>query len=216
LSSSSQLPFFVYGTLLPGQPNYHLWGGAIRSERAAFLPNSRLYDMALLNLGHYPMLVEEQGKQVVVGMLVEVEPGFFDAVLRTLDLLEDYRPGRPNESYYHRAKRIIASTNGHQHVAWVYLGRPGLVVGLEPIPGGNWKAYCANRKAEVDGWWSAGGRVPSAVRCYDSGQPISSAWHCPRASQPYVAPGAGFKMTISTGGLPPLGRRKPGRTPRRR
>jgi gamma-glutamylcyclotransferase (GGCT)/AIG2-like uncharacterized protein YtfP len=27
-----QLPFFVYGTLLPGQPNAHLWAGAVVAQ----------------------------------------------------------------------------------------------------------------------------------------------------------------------------------------
>jgi gamma-glutamylcyclotransferase (GGCT)/AIG2-like uncharacterized protein YtfP len=157
VTMSLQLPFFVYGTLLPGQPNYHLWAEVIRLEQPAVFPNGRLYDMALLNLGHYPMLVEEQGEQVasggwqVVGTLVEVEPAYYNGVLKTLDILEDYRPGHPDKSYYRRAKRIVTLTNGRQHVAWAYLGRPSFVAGLEPIPGGNWNVYCANRKAEVDG-----------------------------------------------------------------
>jgi gamma-glutamylcyclotransferase (GGCT)/AIG2-like uncharacterized protein YtfP len=159
---SLQLPFFVYGTLLPGQPNYRLWAEVIRLEQPAVYPNGRLYDMALLNLGHYPMLVEEQGDKVV-GALVEVEPAYYEDVLRTLDVLEDYRPGHPDESYYRRAKRMVTLTNGRQRVAWVYLGRPAFVAGLEPIPGGNWKVHCAGRKAEVDRWWAAGGYVPSAV-----------------------------------------------------
>jgi len=160
VTQSPQLPFFVYGTLLPGQPNYYLWADPIRSEWVAVLPNGRLYDMAQMKLGHYPMLVEAQGEQVA-GMLVEVEPVLYDEVLRTLDVLEDYRPQQPDESFYHRARRIVTLANGRQHVAWVYLGRPALVAGLEPIPGGNWKAYCATRKTEVEQWWAEGGRVPS-------------------------------------------------------
>lgn len=166
---SPQLPFFVYGTLLPGQPNYHLWAKAIRTEEPAILPGGRLYDMAQLGLGQYPMVVEEVqvgdeyivgGKWQVVGVLVEVEAAYYETVLRTLDVLEDYRPLQPEQSFYRRVRRIVTLHNGRQRVAWVYVGRAAIVAGLEPIRGGNWKAYCASRQAEVNRWWAAGGRVP--------------------------------------------------------
>lgn len=164
---SPQLPFFVYGTLLPGQPNYHLWAKAIHTEEPAILPGGRLYDMAQLGLGQYPMVVEEVqvagGRWQVIGVLVEVEASYYKAVLRTLDLLEDYRPLQPEQSFYHRVRRVVTLHNGRQRVAWVYIGRAVTVAGLEPIPGGNWKAYCANRQAEVNKWWMAGGRVPPAA-----------------------------------------------------
>jgi gamma-glutamylcyclotransferase (GGCT)/AIG2-like uncharacterized protein YtfP len=161
---SPQLPFFVYGTLLPGQPNYHLWAGAIRAEQPATLPNGRLYDMAQLNLGHYPMLVEEvTDRWQVMGMVVDVESLYYETVLRTLDMLEDFRPTQPDESFYRRARRVVTLANGEQRVAWVYIGRPVTVAGLEPIPGGNWRAYCAARRDKVEQWWAAGGRVPSVA-----------------------------------------------------
>ena len=47
-----QLPFFVYGTLLPGQPNDDLWGDGIAQVETAVLDDSHIYDM-----GYYPMLV---------------------------------------------------------------------------------------------------------------------------------------------------------------
>ncbi len=50
------LPFFVYGTLLPGQPNDELWADSIIKIEAAFLDNSHIYDM-----GYYPMLVAQSG-----------------------------------------------------------------------------------------------------------------------------------------------------------
>lgn len=167
---SPKLPFFVYGTLLRGQPNYYLWAEAIRSEQPAMLKGGRLYDMAQLGLGQYPMLVEEgqvgveyiaSSKWQVTGMLVEVETVYYERVLRALDVLEDYRPLEPEQSFYRRVRRVVTLHNGRQRVAWVYVGRPATVAGLEPIPGSSWKAYCANRQMEVDGWWAAGGRVPS-------------------------------------------------------
>ena len=63
-STPRLLPFFVYGTLLPGQPNAHLWGDGIVAQQNATLANGRLYD-----LGAFPMLVEE-GEEKVVGWFV--------------------------------------------------------------------------------------------------------------------------------------------------
>jgi gamma-glutamylcyclotransferase (GGCT)/AIG2-like uncharacterized protein YtfP len=96
-----------------------------------------------------------------VGVLVEVEARFYGTVLRALDSLEGYRPTDPNESFYHRARRLVTLTSGEQRVAWVYLGRQALVAGLHPIASGHWKAYCMDKQAEVAGWWAAGGRVPA-------------------------------------------------------
>lgn len=62
-----RLPFFVYGTLIPGQPNDHLWQGAIGSLEAAVFDNGRLYDM-----GFYPMLVEGRAG-MVKGKLIRVD-----------------------------------------------------------------------------------------------------------------------------------------------
>jgi gamma-glutamylcyclotransferase (GGCT)/AIG2-like uncharacterized protein YtfP len=180
------LPFFVYGTLLPGQPNYPLWAAAIRSEQPATLPNGRLYDMAQLGLGHYPLLVEDMGNSrddgrsaanqaltfpspparqgntvvgVVVGVMVEIGSLHYQTVLRTLDRLEGYRPERAEESFYRRVPRLVRLASGGQEVAWVYLGRAANVAGLEAIEGGDWKAYCASKQAEVARWWAEGGRV---------------------------------------------------------
>ena len=35
LRVNRQLPFFVYGALLPGQPNHYLWRDGIRKQQAA-------------------------------------------------------------------------------------------------------------------------------------------------------------------------------------
>ena len=45
-------PFFVYGTLLPGQPNYYLLEYAITHSAQAIIYDCQLYDM-----GPYPMMV---------------------------------------------------------------------------------------------------------------------------------------------------------------
>ena len=131
------LPFFVYGTLLPGQRNHHIWQGAVVQQVAAVFPNGRLYDM-----GAFPMLIEE-GEGVVRGMVLAVDPAHYTAILTAVDQLEGYDPDAPERSFYLRARRTVYLSHGEPITAWVYLGQPVLVTGHHPIPYDNWPAYAA-------------------------------------------------------------------------
>ena len=131
------LPFFVYGTLLPGQRNHHVWQGAVVQQVAAVFPNGRLYDM-----GSFPMLIEV-GKQVVRGMVLTIDPVHYEAVLAAVDQLEGYDPDVPERSFYIRARRTVYLSHSEPVTAWVYLGQPVLVAGRHPIPYDNWPDYAA-------------------------------------------------------------------------
>ena len=61
-----RLPFFVYGTLIPEQPNYYLWKDSIVDTKKGLIPNYQLFDM-----GHYPMIVKSEGNNVH-GLLVYI------------------------------------------------------------------------------------------------------------------------------------------------
>jgi gamma-glutamylcyclotransferase (GGCT)/AIG2-like uncharacterized protein YtfP len=85
-SSASQLPIFVYGTLLRGGTNHELLRDARFLGRAKTRPEFTLYD-----LGAYPAMVAG-GATVVHGEIYEVGP---DTLLR-LDELEEH------PTYYRR------------------------------------------------------------------------------------------------------------------
>ncbi len=91
-------PFFVYGTLIPGQPNEHLWGKAIATIETAVITNCQLYDM-----GYYPMLVEQQGA-AVHGKLITVQYQAYENILARLDNLEGFVPDQPTDSTYRRVQ----------------------------------------------------------------------------------------------------------------
>jgi gamma-glutamylcyclotransferase (GGCT)/AIG2-like uncharacterized protein YtfP len=135
-----QLPFFVYGTLLPGEANYHLWGDAIRREETAVFPNGRLYD-----LGGYPMMLEE-GDAPVRGALIYVHPAAYAAILARLDALEGYNPERPDASPYQRRRRRALTEAGTAVTAWVYLGRRRYVRHRPVIESGDWVAARRRRQ----------------------------------------------------------------------
>lgn len=129
----NQFPFFVYGTLLPGQPNFDFWQGAIASLRVARFVGGDLYD-----LGWYPMLVVAPGG-VVDGLLVAVEPARYEQVLWGLDFLEGHDPAEPETCDYRRELHIVSLSGGSPMVAWVFVGRVELVAG-RPRLATNWVA----------------------------------------------------------------------------
>ena len=146
-STSEPLPFFVYGTLLPGQPNAHLWGDGLVFEQPASLANGRLYDC-----GAFPMLVEE-GEKPVVGCLIAVQPGQYQDILARLDDLEGYNPEQPTASAYRRVRREVTAEDGRHHAAWVYVGHASALPGMTPIPDGDWRSYVAATFADMQQWW---------------------------------------------------------------
>lgn len=133
--ATQKLPFFVYGTLLPGQPNAFLWQGMEASLEPARLDNGRLHDM-----GGYPMLVEA-GADSVKGCLVTPTADFYLVVMTRLDLLEGFDPAYPNAMGYRRIVKTVRRENGRSLPAWVYVGQLALVNGRVRIPNGDWATY---------------------------------------------------------------------------
>ncbi|WP_327066108.1 gamma-glutamylcyclotransferase [Kitasatospora sp. NBC_01250] len=148
------LPFFVYGTLRPGQRNHaHFLGGHCARIQPAVLPG------ALLHEGPgYPYLVADPDpRRRVHGELVTVRPGEFAQVLAALDLLEECRPDGSG-LYVRRPLPVTVTTADsstdtgatgtpgpgptEQVTAWVYLAGPDEAARLRanpaPIASGSW------------------------------------------------------------------------------
>ena len=145
-----RLPFFVYGTLLPGQPNFTLWGTDIAKMEPAAFVGGRMYDM-----GYYPMLVTAVASELVQGMCITINKSPYEAVLQRLDDLEGYDPKKPDEVGYQRQAVEIVLANGRTRQAWVYLGQPELVTDKPPVAGGDWAAYAAQNQHHLQDWWAA-------------------------------------------------------------
>ncbi len=147
--------FFVYGTLLPGQPNAHYWGDSVMQITAATLHNATLYDM-----GSYPMLIGRPNSSVQ-GALVTVHPDRYDALLVQLDRLETYNPDDHANSMYVRMRRTVVTASGARVKAWVYVGKEKYVRGMEPL-GGDWIAYAAANQTKITAWWQQFNADPDA------------------------------------------------------
>ncbi|MFF7239196.1 gamma-glutamylcyclotransferase family protein [Streptomyces collinus] len=119
------LPFFVYGTLRPGEANHDLFlRGRTASEEPARLPDAALYDGP-----GYPYAVERPGAGPVHGELVTALPESYDRLLAELDRLEEYVPGDPG-NLYERVARDVRRPDGGTVRAWVYLAAPRVAAGL--------------------------------------------------------------------------------------
>jgi gamma-glutamylcyclotransferase (GGCT)/AIG2-like uncharacterized protein YtfP len=150
------LRFFVYGTLLPGEPNHGLFlAGRTRSEEPGRLSGAVLYDGP-----GYPYAVEERGG-VVHGELVTVLPQDYGELLADLDRLEEYTPGDPRNLYerverevhrvecdVHRVEHDVhrdvhRDGDGPSVRAWVYVAAPAVAARLRArgrlIGSGDWR-----------------------------------------------------------------------------
>ena len=134
---SGRLPFFVYGTLRPGEHNHDLFlRGRTRSEAPGRLTGAVLYDGP-----GYPYAVEESGG-LVCGELVTADPDQYGQLLGALDQLEEYAPGDP-ANLYERVARQVTRDDGTDVPAWVYVAAPTVAAALRArgrrIHGGDWR-----------------------------------------------------------------------------
>ncbi|MFE4669986.1 gamma-glutamylcyclotransferase family protein [Streptomyces sp. NPDC056716] len=131
------LPFFVYGTLRPGEPNHDAYlRGRTRTERPARLADAVLYDGP-----GYPYAVPEPGG-VVHGDLITALPDAYAELLHALDALEEYVPGDPHSLYERTTREVIPEPHGTPVRAWVYLAAPPIATALRTrgtrIKTGDW------------------------------------------------------------------------------
>ena len=134
-----RLPFFVYGTLRPGEINHdHFLRGRTQLERPGRLADAVLYDGP-----GYPYAVPEPGG-VVHGELVTALPEAYDELLAVLDELEECVPGDPRSLYERVTCPVTLDADGTAVDAWVYVAGPIVAARLRAdgrlIKGGDWHA----------------------------------------------------------------------------
>ena len=140
------LPFFVYGTLLPNQPNYYLWKDSIVDRKNGLIRNYQLFDM-----GHYPMIVESEGDNVI-GMLMYIKTDDYEKITTVIDNLEGYNPEKHGDSAYNREIRDIELENGELEKALIYIGSEDFIKEENAVEEGNWVKHMSGKKENQD-WW---------------------------------------------------------------
>ncbi|ATL27550.1 gamma-glutamylcyclotransferase family protein [Streptomyces formicae] len=139
--AADRLPFFVYGTLRPGECNHAaLLTGRVAREDPALLPGAVLYEGP-----GYPYVVEAPRAGPVHGELVTALPSAHDRLLVALDLLEEYAPGDPRNLYERVAREVTRAADGAAVRAWVYVAAPRVEARLRAsgtvIEGGDWSSF---------------------------------------------------------------------------
>ncbi|MEW1659785.1 gamma-glutamylcyclotransferase family protein [Streptomyces sp. NPDC093707] len=144
-TEAERLPFFVYGTLRPGEANY---ARTLRGRTAAEEP-ARIAGALLYEGPGYPYATAGPADAVVHGVLVHPRAADYDAVRALLDHLEGYTPGTPAGAgnLYERVATEAARADGRTVRAWVYLAAEPLAGRLRatgtPLAGGRWTGRAA-------------------------------------------------------------------------
>ena len=141
-----QLPFFVYGTLIPDQPNYYLWKDSITDTKKGITKNYQLFDM-----GHYPMIIKSEGSNVN-GMLMYIKTEDYDKITKIIDNLEGYNSENHGSSAYNREIRDIELENGELEKAWIYIGSEKYIKKENIVKDGNWVKHISRKEVDKD-WW---------------------------------------------------------------
>jgi gamma-glutamylcyclotransferase (GGCT)/AIG2-like uncharacterized protein YtfP len=147
-ATNQQRPFFVYGTLMIGQPNAPRWRDCIQSVHSAHVDDYRLFDF-----GYYPVMIQEEGSKVF-GQLVSLKRDCYDQILKDLDFLESFDPNHPDSSNYLRVKALIETSEGERLEAWTYIGVETHVQKLPPIDHGDWAKHIAGKDGTIATWWN--------------------------------------------------------------
>lgn len=141
MSGPGPLPFFVYGTLRPGEANHDRFlRGRTTTERPARLHGATLYQGP-----GYPYAVDDGGGAgSITGEAVWARTEEYDRLLGVLDRLEEYsgHPGHP-DNLYERVVREVVLADGTTVAAWVYVAAERTAHRLRsagtPVSGGEWR-----------------------------------------------------------------------------
>ncbi len=87
----SGVNFFVYGTLKRGECRQHSW------PRSPLVVEEAWVHGELFDTGSYPALLP--GSDKVLGELWSFSSADFEAIVKVLDEIEEYRPGDPYNLY---------------------------------------------------------------------------------------------------------------------
>lgn len=141
--------FFFYGTLIAGS------GNAVAAAAHALLRDlgpataSGALHAVPDPAGWYPALLPGAG--IVHGRLYAAAGRFDAAALARLDAYEDFDPAAPDGSLYVREIVTVARADGLSCTAQAYRFNSALPEGAQPIPGGDFHAWLAERGLEAFG-----------------------------------------------------------------
>lgn len=129
-----QYPFFFYGTLRHGQPNY-----TVLRYRTVYEQLARATSKILYSLKKYPIMAP--GKGIVYGEMMDLHPRFYRELMTELDYLEGYDETNPVSSELQRCLIPVEVQSGKIQLAWTYMVGHSIVDNYPlriPLPHGDW------------------------------------------------------------------------------
>lgn len=151
------LPFFVYGTLRPGEGNYS-WAlaGKTTQEQTATLDGATMYG----NRGFPYVILTPDEERTVTGTLCHVQESKYQETMHALDSLEGYH-GPNQHNHYDRVIRTVQTENGDKIQAYVYVASGAYADGVRSsqpvIESGDWLEHIGATlvavRNDTDRWW---------------------------------------------------------------
>ena len=148
-ASAEALPFFVYGTLLPGYGNHDrtIRGRLDRVERGVRLPGARIYHYEY----GFPGMVRARPSDdsshlgVVTGALLYAPADEYLAVLADCDRLEGFTsPGAEGNMYEREIVEVLLPSGAFTR-AWTYFSLVDNAAAT-PVPSGDWHAFMQSNR----------------------------------------------------------------------
>jgi gamma-glutamylcyclotransferase (GGCT)/AIG2-like uncharacterized protein YtfP len=130
-----KLPFFLYGTLRPGEIRYHVIAPAVES-----LVSGKLEKAKMTNTGGFPY-IEPAESGSIVGEVCVVKDADYSSVLGRLDAIEGYIDGGTH--CFFQREIVTVQTAAGDVECYCYLGGTVKRHGGDPIPSGDWKQRAA-------------------------------------------------------------------------
>lgn len=134
-------PFAFYGSLMSrdGRGSFLSRDTDLGTYGDAVLIRGDLYDV-----GHFPAL--RPGNGIVKGQLWTPAPGMEADAFAICDSIEGYHEHEPHRSMYLRRKVRLIDPDIE---AWTYVWNMSMI-GLAPIPGGDWLGYVRDRQNALE------------------------------------------------------------------
>jgi gamma-glutamylcyclotransferase (GGCT)/AIG2-like uncharacterized protein YtfP len=132
IDKHAHLPLFVYGTLMSGQPAFHLVAPSVmRSTQAV------VYGLVMHDAGAYPVALPGEG--CIVGEVLWLSDAGYVSLL---DILAAY------EGPEYRREQYTAHLNGVEGTveAWVFVGAAGFASQMPLVSDGDWRQWLRRQR----------------------------------------------------------------------
>lgn len=129
------IPVFVYGSLREGLYNYD----RILKGKVTDIDQATIEGFDMLDMGSYPGIIN--GKGLIVGEVMNINPAMYLQTLKILDSLEGYDPRQKGKSLYLREIKKVKLADGKEIDAYVYIYNIKRGIDYPVVESGDWVSF---------------------------------------------------------------------------